>query len=54
MGTHVDSIVVKVAAPYAKRAQKYIGWDKEHTTMTDFVNNAFKMYLAIQENKKDD
>ena len=54
MGVHIESIAVKVAAPYTKKAQKYIGWDKEHTTMTDFANNAFKVYLAIQENKNND
>ena len=41
----IESIAVKVAAPYTKRAQKHIGWDKEHTSMTDFANNAFKLYL---------
>jgi hypothetical protein len=42
-----NSIAVKVATPYTKSAQKYIGWDKDHVSMTDFANRAFKLYLEI-------
>ena len=45
MGVHIESIAVKVASPYTKRAQKYIGWNKSHPSMTDFANNAFRLYL---------
>jgi hypothetical protein len=45
MKTHIETVAVKVAAPYTKKAQQYIAWNKIHPTMTDFANNAFKFYL---------